>query len=388
MTSIARDRRSTLPGQGGFTLIELMIGVLISSILMGFVFAVTARMSAAYRIQTRVAGIEQSLQVVRAAITSDLRQSGFMIADGFRTAAWGNPGQVVQPVQIVNDSDGTGPDRLRLYYADGSKSAAVSAIDPVDHQYADVGDADAFEVGDLAVLVNGEIDGDVPAGVVYSACVVAITAVDATPPARITFAAGDDGGVNTADNSHCDDVATETAAEGADSDTVIYDFVGRSYRIDPARKETSVLQASPSGELVDNDWIDLSVGVTTLQFASRYIEDGDLTDADGDGNAASDWYSSEAQEWPAPAGARPTAGVIAQVSVGIEGRTPLGTAGVASAASADFIDENNVDNNTVGDWPAVDLNAASDARPEAYRGSNVYRWSTTRVDLRNMAVGR
>jgi len=377
-------------GERGFTLIELMIALVVSSLLVGFLFSMTRQIGDAFRAQRRVTDVQQTLRTVGALMASDLRQAGFLVSAGFRTSAWGTPDLIVQPLQIVNDADGTGPDLIRIYYADPSASGRVTAIDPAARQWADVQHAAGFEVGDLAVLVNAELltgaDGK-PDGVAYESCVVRVTGVDAGDPGRIHFAAS--APINTSTNQQCAAVAAETDAEGASTDTAIYRFVGRSYRVDPERRDLGVLQGSPTGELVPDDWTDLALGVTTIQVASRYREPGDLVDRDGDGDAEQDWYSSENQETPDPTGTRPAGALLAELTLSIETRSSLREADTPSAESGSFTVEGAAANNPLGDWPSVALAATPDAdRPVGYRGRHAYRWSTTRVDLRNLAVRR
>src|SRR5690606_30957277 len=109
-------------GERGFTLIELMIALVVSSLLVGFLFSMTRQIGDAFRAQRRVTDVQQTLRTVGALMASDLRQAGFLVSAGFRTSAWGTPDLIVQPLQIVNDADGTGPDLIRIYYADPSAS--------------------------------------------------------------------------------------------------------------------------------------------------------------------------------------------------------------------------------------------------------------------------
>ena len=64
-------------GERGFTLIELMIGMLLTGIVLSFIFLVSGKMSTAYFGQSQVAEVQETLRTVRAAITADVRQAGF-----------------------------------------------------------------------------------------------------------------------------------------------------------------------------------------------------------------------------------------------------------------------------------------------------------------------
>jgi prepilin-type N-terminal cleavage/methylation domain-containing protein len=384
-----RDAR----GERGFTLIELMVGILLTALIMSFIFMVSGKMSSAYFSQTQVAEVQQTLRSARAAIASDVRQAGFFVANGFRTAALGDAAALVRPLQVVNDADGTGPDLLRVFYADASAGTRVRTIDPT-RAIADVDSTATFVEGDVVVLVNSAITAAVgsgtPATVTYAACVVKVTSLEPGAPGRLHFEGVGGAGApyNVADNPQCTEVAVATTNEAPQPDTVVYRFVGRSYRVDPDRKDMGVLQGSPSGELVADDWTDLALGVTTIQVASHFFEDDDTVDLDGDGDPEQDWYSSEGQESPDPTGERPAGAVLTEVRVSVEARSERGTHAVATARTAAMIDDDRPDHNGVGDWPGVQLAGVADAdRPEGYRGNYIFRAAEALVDLRNLGVG-
>jgi prepilin-type N-terminal cleavage/methylation domain-containing protein len=378
----------------GFTLVELMVGMLLTGMVMTFIFIVSGKMSTAYFGQSQVAEVQQTLRTARAAIAADARQAGFFISNGFRTAAFGDTDALVRPLQIVNDADGSGPDVLRVYYADASAGSRVQSIDPAARAFADVDSTASFAAGDVIVMVNSAITPAGEAGdtgsVAYEACVVRVTSVDPGAPGRLHF--GGVGGAgdpyNAVGNPQCTTVEDATANEDPQPDTVAYRFVGRSYRIDPDRKELGVLQGSPSGEMVEDDWTDLALGVTTIQMASRFFEDDDAVDLDGDGDPELDWYSSEGQESPDPSGERPAGAVLVELRVSLEARTQRGTRAVATARTAELGDTDDLDHNTVGDWAGVQLAGVDDAdRPDGYAGSHIYRTAEALIDLRNLGVG-
>src|SRR5215510_15536209 len=113
-------------GQRGFTLIELMIALLISSLLVGMILAIFSRMSLAYRGQQQIAGVQQVLAAARAMIELDAKQAGLGMAQGFTTNI--DLSKKLSPVQVFDSN--TGPDQIRFFYADTSIQAVVS--DPKD----------------------------------------------------------------------------------------------------------------------------------------------------------------------------------------------------------------------------------------------------------------
>lgn len=382
-------RAGGAPGQRGFTLMELVVGMLLTGVIISFIFLVSGKMSTAYLGQSQVSEVQETLRTSRAAIAADVRQAGFFMSDGFRTAAFGDPTTAVAPLQVMNDADGSGPDSIRIYYADATAATRVVAIDPAARAYADVDSAGAFEVGDVVVMVNSAIATPVggAAGVItYDACVVKVTGIDAGGTDRLHFAVGISGSpYNMLANPQCTTVATSTFNEAPQPDTVVYRFVARSYRIDPDRKELGVLQGSPSGEMEDDDWMDLALGITTIQASSRYAEVGDAVDLDDDGDPTLDWYSGEGQEATDPSGQRPSSARLAEMRISLEARTQRGTRAVATSHTAVLTDEDSTDHNPIGDWDGVQLAGVADgARPDGYAGTFIYRSADVLVDLRNL----
>jgi len=367
-----------------------MVTLVVQAIFILFVLGLYSRMSTAYRAQGEVSEVQQTLQAARDTILPQLGQAGFGLPDGFK--ALGDPVTVIPALSVVNDADGTGPDLLRFYYADPTAQARVTSFADLNRQEAVVDFTGGFRIGDVVVLVNPRMNPVTGAADIaqYDACVVRVTAIDAgTNTIRFDSSSPD---YNTGANEQCSDVQDATQTEGAASETMIYLFVGRSYRIDPARKELGVLQMSPSGELQPNDWVDMGIGFTDLQLATRYFEDGDAADLDGDGDPQRDWYSSEGQETPDPTGSRPANAVLTQVSVSFAVRTTVELDVVASGATPGFVvgtDPQTIAHNRVGDHPSLALAGVPDAsRPPEHRGDHIYRFSTSTVDVRNMGVGR
>ncbi|MEO7734004.1 MAG: prepilin-type N-terminal cleavage/methylation domain-containing protein, partial [Kofleriaceae bacterium] len=92
-------------GQRGFTLIELMVALVISSLLVGMILAIFSRMSIAYRGQQQIAGVQQVLAAARATIEFDAKQAGLAMPQGFIY----NDSLVHQAVSVTNSN--TGPDQ-------------------------------------------------------------------------------------------------------------------------------------------------------------------------------------------------------------------------------------------------------------------------------------
>jgi hypothetical protein len=272
---------------------------------------------------------------------------------------------------MTDDDDG--PDTLVVAYADPSAQAVVTAMASGNPEIT-VDDVDRFEEGDLAVIVDGR---EPPTNVSptppqeFDACVVKIADVGTNSITVDTLAPWGD-----ANNSHCNAVASRHQIE-TPTDTMIYRFAYRAYRIDLTRDDLAVLQLSETGG-VEDDWEDIGLDFTDLQIASRWFE-----------NDVETWYSDEAQEGlTAPSALDPTS-FPTQVTVSFVVRSNDGISGVVSTQTPSLTEEGNEANNPIGNRAAVQLEGVDDAsRPVENAGNRVYRWATVRVDLRNLAVSR
>src|SRR3954465_10134848 len=97
-------RSGTRSRQRGFTLIELMVALLVSSLLVGMILAIFSRMSLAYRGQQQIAGVQEVRAAARAAIELNAKQAGLGMPQGFKTGKYGTALQ--SPVQVINSSSG------------------------------------------------------------------------------------------------------------------------------------------------------------------------------------------------------------------------------------------------------------------------------------------
>ena len=362
----------------GFTLIELMVALVVSSLLVGMIFAIFIRMSSAYRGQQQVAEVQSRLAAARARIELDAQQAGLDMPDGFYMA--GLPaGTKRSPLRVIDHADA--PDELAFYYADHSVQIATrdGSGGPCNRLRCDQLDSTAgLAAGDVVVMstVVGWADlGYAGAAKVaqFEACVLQISALG---PNSLEFSTAPPWGApgNTFCPSH-PIVGT----------TMFYKLAARHWRIDPARPAEGVLQLSTLGALIGvDDWQDQAYGFTDLQAATRLYERGDVTDTlDPGGDPERDWYSGEEQE-VATAPAAAFARVPIQISISLVARTERDVEGIASASTPNLTVDNNPDNNTLGDRAAIAL----PSELPALSGHRILRYTTFQVDLRNLGVGR
>jgi prepilin-type N-terminal cleavage/methylation domain-containing protein len=377
--------------QRGFTLIELMVALVVSSLLVGMILAIFSRMSLAYRGQQQIAGVQQVLAAARATIETDAKQTGFGMAQGFKIAT--DAPRLHWPVQITDSS--TGPDKVAFFYADPSAQSVVTVAAVQANWQAIpsvvVDTTAGFAPNDLVVLTKVDTSTNTPiageAGIeaniaTYDACVMQLvpTAVGAT---TLTFSTQPPWGIPSSSQCTLPTVGT-----------VIYKFVARGYRIDPnaAKATLGALQQSPTGGLFKSEaldgWADVAYGFTDIQTALQ-VYDGDGNDsADLDTDPLREWYSDAQQDTQTGTGVPPPPAAPSaplQISISLVARTDRDVEGITTSATPNLTAAPNLGNNTVGNRASVPLPSATDP---ALQGSRIYRYLTFQVDFRNTGIGR
>jgi prepilin-type N-terminal cleavage/methylation domain-containing protein len=369
------QRRRRRRREGGFTLIELMISLLVSSLLVILVLSIFARMSFAYREQQQIVGIQQVLAAARTALETDARQAGLALAQGFTIA---NDTRRHSPLRVVNRSDG--PDEVGFYYADPSVQALVTALpsDP-DVTLLMVDDPGELQAGEVVVLSTPDVATPSPIAetdaniAVFTSCVVQVQSISGN---LVELATGGDWGAPG--NAHC--------SKPVPGSTMIYKFVAHYWRIDPARPELGALQLDRTGNLNGrSSFEDQAYGVTDLQVAT-YFYDGDGVDtSDPDDDGDRDWMSSDEQElYTSPRLVTDRFPPPLMMTMTLVARTTTDVEGVFSSFTPQLVDPSNPSNNPIGDRDAVALPSATDPMLGGYR---IYRFVTYQVDLRNLGVG-
>jgi prepilin-type N-terminal cleavage/methylation domain-containing protein len=362
----------------GFTLIELMVALVVSSLLVGMIFAIFIRMSTAYRTQQQVAEVQSKLAAARARIELDAKQAGFGMSGGFYMAF---PGGVrVSPLRVINNADA--PDEIAFFYADPSVQVATRADvgATCTRRLCDqLGSTEGFRPGDVVVMstlswgpAEGYEDPGEPKVAQFMACLFQLSSVGPT-----SFSFSEAAPWGSFFGSHC-------PSPPVVGTTMFYKLAARHWRIDPSRPAEGVLQLSTGGALVRiDDWQDQAYGFTDLQVATRFFEPRDLTDTpDPDADPRRDWYSGEQQE----INTEPAAALLPpiQVSISLVARTERDVEGIASASTPDLTVAGNEDHNTVGDRGPIPL----PSELPALAGHRIYRHTTFQVDLRNLGIGR
>lgn len=390
----------------GFTLIELMIALLISSLLVGMILAIFSRMSLAYRGQQQIAGVQQVLAAAGAAIDLDAKQAGFAMAQGFTSQPTEAAGKGLQsPVQVTDG--GGGPDELRLFYADPTAQSVVVQdpvlsgwpagldIDPDPGPFPPAAPPTRFVPGDLIALVNADtatvpspIDSTEANITQYTTCVAQISAapgsVGSGSPVHLVLETAGPWGWGTAGDGPCAKPPTAHS-------TMVYRFVAHAYHIDTstsARAGLGPLQQSQTGGLLGDAevWNDIAYGFTDLQTALRVYQKAAAVDLDGDGDPQRDWYSGANQSTLNPA---PPNDSLIQISISLVARTDRDIEGISTLTTPELVDLARPDNNPLGNRAAIALPTKPPWLTDpALQGSRIYRYVTFQVDFRNLGVGR
>ena len=379
--------------QRGFTLIELMVGLVVASMAVGFIFRIYATSSAAYRTQSQTAELMQSLRTAKQVMTKRLRLAGYyasqvntLINTGVtgHASAGAPPAGVYlySPVSFLNSD--SGPDEIHIVYADTTCEAVVESGNgpPFNSAESNVTNTSCFADGDVVIAVrtsdgvNGTKRG--------WGCVLQITQVQ---PSSGKLQHHQIAPYNDNQNAQCDHLAPDWK----DGHTVFMRFKqegfrAKGYRIKPDDAR-GVLQYSGTAGLVD-DWQDLAFGFVDMQFAVQMYEKDDTTDSDGipgpDGtmSAEYDWFSGSNLNSIDYATKTPL-----QIRISLVARTIAEVEGAGTKVTPSLLGSSSRrDNNAIGDHDSTTISSVTDTS-SMYYGNYIYRMSTTVVDLRNLGVG-
>lgn len=365
----------------GFTLVEMMISLVISTLLVIMLLSIFSRLSFSMREQQQIVAIQQTLAAGRTAIEADAKQAGYAVSQGFTIAA---DNKYHSPVVVTNSS--TGPDTLAFFYGDPSAQALVTLGTPLAGVTVD--SADKFVDGDLVVLSTPTVVAN-PLSLyeaklaTFKACVLQIDRVTGTV---ITFVKAAPWGTTT--QTHCNGVVTLGS-------TMMYRFVAHSWRIDTTRPGLAPLQMDARGGLVSPIYVDQAYGFSDLQVATYFYDNDGVDTTDPDTDPKRDWQSSANQTtYTLPttlpfdigtATMAPAPQIPLAMTISLVNRTDANVEGVFSSKTPLLTVLGNPNFNTLGDRDKVDLPTGSDPM---LAGNRIYRYLTFQVDLRNMGVGR
>ena len=381
--------------QAGFTLIELMVALVVSTLLVGMILSIFSRMSLAYRGQQQISSVQQVLAAARASMELDAKQTGLGMAQGYWIAT---DNQRHSALEVINKASGFDPDEIRFVYADLSMQGLVKSVPPPTWTTLTIDANPGFVISDLVVVsttmptqANPISGADIA---IFDACILKISGIDVTGTV-LTFSQVAPWGTGL--NAHC----AFTNANPSLTNSMVYKVVTHAYRIDPdqtqPRAGDGVLQMSPTGDLVGlNDWQDLAYGFTDIQVAIQYFELGDAANSDlqYDTDPTRDFYSGDVMaqrlqpivktDMFFPRAAPQLIPIPIQLSMTLVARTDKDVEGIATGATPRLMEPLHPTNNRLGDHDTVSLPSATDPH---LLGSRIYRYTTFQVDLRNLGVG-
>jgi prepilin-type N-terminal cleavage/methylation domain-containing protein len=381
----------------GFTLIELMVSVVLSGVVIGFLFQIHGQMVGAMRGQANVSEIAESVTAARELIARELRSAGMGFpATGVR---WGvNPGEAFVGITVRDDATGTGDLDVADFLEIQREVGETVEITNIDDSVAGVW---RFNLRDPGRLLSSRPGfATPPAEVVVAnggntlACVVPVMGVD---DQGFTFDEQYFEGTG-----RC--VGVVTAGASATANVTIMERVAFQLDPDPATFQLGVLQRF---NFATSAWEPIGIGFTNFQVAVRYFEPGEsalalaVADLDADGDTTRDWYSGPLMETGNIA-RTPTVDpteidIPIQIGFSIEARNVRRIEAVSSTSTPGYtaVDPAQKDNNPLGNFGesggacagtqydpcgVPDLTATSIPR---YYPGHVYRSTSTTVWLRN-----
>jgi len=387
--------------QAGFTLIELMVGLVVASIAVGFIFRIYATSAVAYRSLSQVAEVMQSLRTAKQTMTKELRTAGLYaryVNTLVNTGTAGHietggtaPGSVFMynPIQVVNSNSSS--DELRIIYGDPNTqvlvptTAVAFATSPTAVTVASTA---GFAAGNLVIAVHTTDNGVAVRG---AGCLLKLTAV--TPTVLTYDASG--APYNSATNPHCWHLGSNSvgpvvhADKWNDGKVIIMKAKVRSYRIKPSDARGVLQMSETQGQ--SNDWQDLAFGFVDMQFALQVYEPAaaDAADADGFNGGAIDWYSgSNLSTLVLNDSTAATGKEVLQARVNLLARTIAEVEGVGTTVTPSMLgDSTKPNSNPIGDHDSVTISSISNTA-SPYYGNYSYRMVGTVVDLRNLGIGR
>jgi prepilin-type N-terminal cleavage/methylation domain-containing protein len=360
--------------QGGFTLIELMVAVVISPIAMYFIFSVSSRMTQAMRVQTRIGEVTQTLVAAQDVMGKDLRAAGYLSSMFVGVNPDLVPGGLLGPLRVVNGGGGYGSDFIAIGHADLDGSARISKGQKPAFPAAEtsVDSWGTLNVGDVAMAIR--VGGN--AEFLGKSCIIQITQLNAGPKIQHNPGVSP---FNSPSNQHCKSLKPVWS----DGYTVFARYSSHAYRIRPGDPR-GVLEMSPSGALIAGDWQPLAMGVVDLQVAIR-VRDDDGVDQDADGDTTRDWYSGDNM---ATILAAPNVQVL-NLSLTLVARTTAEITGAGTSKLPAFSVAERMSHNQLGDRAEVTMAPPITKDPaDPHYGNHAYRWTTTMIDLRNLGVGQ
>lgn len=194
---MTRPRRPLRRRQGGFTLVEMMISLVLFSLVIAGVLSVAVAMTNGYREQRNTIGAESTSRVAMDFLADAIRSTSPAVPTG-AVATPGVLGGDLENLSVTACTRGamavvnsqTGPDELTLVFSYGSiVTSSMSSFDPLASTSIDVVDATGLQPGDL-ILVSSFTHGHLVTLTSVAGNTLGFSLVCTTPTLTSTHPAG------------------------------------------------------------------------------------------------------------------------------------------------------------------------------------------------------
>jgi len=132
----------------GFTLLELVLGVFLTSLILIGVYNMFGSQEFSQVVVDQMAELNQNLRVAQLWLTRDLRMAGYRMETS-NGGIWS-----VQVTDGGDPADGHNTDSIRMRYADFSVNTALREAMPAASSELNVESVEGFAVGDLVVITD------------------------------------------------------------------------------------------------------------------------------------------------------------------------------------------------------------------------------------------
>lgn len=193
-----RRRQRRAARQGGFTLIELMISLVLFSFVIAGVLSVAVAMATGFREQRVTIGAESTARVAMDFLADAIRSSSPAMPTGSVVTTSGTLTGDIEDIGVAACTRGaiavtnsrSGPDELTVVFSYGSVvSSSTSAFDPSSSGSVDVVNAAGFAQDDL-ILITSFTQGHVVKVASVAGNTINVTRVCSTPALTNQHAAG------------------------------------------------------------------------------------------------------------------------------------------------------------------------------------------------------
>ncbi len=133
---------------GGFTLLELVLGVFLTSLILIGVYNMFGSQEFSQVVVDQMAELNQNLRVAQLWLTRDLRMAGYRM-ETTNGGIWS-----VQVLDGGDPADGHDTDSIRMRYADFSVNTTLTNPMPNESSVIWVEDGTGFSIGDLIVITD------------------------------------------------------------------------------------------------------------------------------------------------------------------------------------------------------------------------------------------